>query len=159
MTGNWISDLGTADSPLHWVMNGSFVLQGVLISVGALLMRRLFPAKWSFRLSLLLFLISGLGVLVVGLVPADKIAQVHRVAALVHLVAGNLAMILMGLAMIAAAARMRFRGVITLFAGLLGLTALALLSLGEKDVGTFERLAAYPLTLWLTWMGWLMFDS
>jgi len=34
-----------------------------------------------------------------------------------------------------------------------------LLGLGEKDVGTFERMAAYPLTLWLTWMGWLMFYS
>ena len=93
MTGNWISDLGTADSPLHWVMNGSFVLQGVLISVGAILMRRLFPAKWTFQIALLLFLISGLGVLVVGLVPEDKVAEVHRLGALVHLGAGNVAMI------------------------------------------------------------------
>jgi hypothetical membrane protein len=159
MTANWISDLGTANSPLHWVMNGSFVVQGVLISVGAILMRRLFPAKASYRVALLLFLVSGLGVLVVGLVPEDSDAQVHRVAALVHLLAGNLAMILMGVSMLAGAARVRFRGAITLLAGLLGLTALVLLGLGEKDVGTFERMAAYPLTLWLTWMGWLMFHS
>jgi hypothetical membrane protein len=157
MTGNWISDLGAANSPRHWVMNVSFVLQGVLISVGAILMRRLFPAKLSYRVALLLFLVSGLGVLVVGLAPEDSDAQVHRVAALAHLLAGNLAMVLMGVAMLAGAARVRFRGAITLLAGLLGLTALALLGLGEKDVGTFERMAAYPLTLWLTWMGWLMF--
>jgi hypothetical membrane protein len=159
MTGNWISDLGTANSPLHWIMNGSFVVQGVLISVGAILMRRLFPAKASYRVALLLFLVSGVGVLVVGLVPEDSNAQVHRVAALAHLLAGNLAMILIGVAMLAGAARVRFRGVITLLAGLLGLTALVLLGLGEKDVGTFERMAAYPLTLWLTWMGWIMFHS
>jgi hypothetical membrane protein len=140
-------------------MNGSFVLQGVLISVGAILMRRLFPAKWSFRVALLLFLVSGVGVLVVGLVPADRNAQVHQMAALAHLLAGNLAMIVIGLAMIAGAARTRFRGAITLLAGLLGLTALILLGLGEKDVGTFERLAAYPLTLWLTWTGFLMFHA
>jgi hypothetical membrane protein len=157
MSMNWISDLGAAHSPLHWVMNGSFVVQGVLISVGAILMRRLFPAKGSYRVALLLFLVSGVGVLVVGLVPEDSDAQVHRLAALAHLLAGNLAMILMGLAMVAGAARVRFRGAITLLAGLLGLTALTLLGLGEKDVGTFERLAAYPLTLWLTWTGWLMF--
>jgi hypothetical membrane protein len=157
MTGNWISDLGAANSPRQWVMNGSFVVQGVLISVGAILMRRLFPAKASYRLALLLFLVSGVGVLVVGLVPEDRDAQVHRVAAIAHLLAGNLAMVLIALAMLAGAARVRFRGVITLLAGLLGLTALALLGLGEKDVGTFERMAAYPLTLWLTWMGWLMF--
>ena len=159
MSMNWISDLGAANSPLHWVMNGSFVLQGVLISVGAILMGRLFPAKWSYRLALLLFLISGLGVLAVGLAPEDKNAEVHQVAATVHLVAGNLAMILIGLAMFTGAARKRFRGFISLLAGLLGLTALVLLSLGEKDVGTFERLAAYPLTLWLTWMGFLMFHA
>jgi hypothetical membrane protein len=159
MTGNWISDLGAANSPRHWVMNVSFVLQGVLISVGAILMRRLFPAKLSYRVALLLFLVSGLGVLVVGLAPEDSDAQVHRVAALAHLLAGNLAMVLIGVAMLAGAARVRFRGAITLLAGLLGLTALALLGLGEKDVGTFERMAAYPLTLWLTWTGWLMFHS
>ena len=157
MTGNWISDLGTAHSPRYWVMNGSFIVQGVLISVGALLMRRLFPAKAGYRVALLLFLASGLGVLVVGLVPEDSNAQVHRMAALVHLLAGNLAMLVIGVSMLAGAARVRFRGVITLLAGLLGLTALALLALGEKDVGTFERMASYPLTLWLTWMGWLMF--
>ena len=159
MTGNWISDLGAANSPRHWVMNVSFVLQGVLISVGAILMRRLFPAKLSYRVALLLFLVSGVGVLVVGLVPEDRDAQVHRVAALAHLLAGNLAMILIGVSMLAGAARVRFRGVITLLAGLLGLTALALLGLGEKDVGTFERMAAYPLTLWLTWTGFLMFHG
>jgi hypothetical membrane protein len=159
MSMNWISDLGAANSPLYWVMNGSFVLQGVLISVGAILMRRLFPAKWGFRIPLLLFLVSGVGVLVLGLVPEDRGAQVHRLAAEVHLGAGNLAMVLMGLAMIAAAARMRFRGCITLLAGLLGLTGLVLLGLGEKDVGAMERLAAYPLTLWLTWIGFLMFHA
>ncbi len=159
MTMNWISDLGTAKSPLHWVMNGSFVLQGLLISVGAILMRRLFPAKWSYQVALMLFLVSGLGVLVLGLVPEDRVAEVHRLGAQVHLLAGNLGMILMGLAMIAGTARRRFRGAITLLAGLLGLTALTLLALGEKDVGTFERLSAYPLTLWLTWMGFLMFHA
>src|SRR5882757_886891 len=105
MSMNWISDLGAANSPLHWVMNGSFVLQGVLISVGAILMRRLFPAKWSYRVALLLFLVSGVGVLVVGLGPADRIAQVQRPGVMVHLGAGNLAMILIGLAMVTGAAR------------------------------------------------------
>src|ERR1700749_1342778 len=138
MTGNWISDLGAANSPRHWIMNGSFVAQGVLISVGAILMRRLFPAKASYRVALLLFLVSGVGGLVVGLVPEDSDAQVHRVAALVHLLTGNFAMILIGLAMIAGTARVRFRGVISLLAGLLGLTALVLLGLGGKKVGTFE---------------------
>src|ERR1700748_829670 len=85
MTGNWISALGAANSPRHWVMNGSFVVQGVLISVGALLMRRLFPPKAAYRMALSLFVLSGLGVLVVGLVPEDSNARIHQMAALVHL--------------------------------------------------------------------------
>ena len=46
MARNYISDLGAvrcggtaACSSLHWVMNGSFVLQGLLIVFGAVLVR------------------------------------------------------------------------------------------------------------------------
>ena len=39
MARDYISDLGSARSPLHWVMNGSFMLQGLLIFLGAVLVR------------------------------------------------------------------------------------------------------------------------
>ena len=39
MARDFISDLGSARSPLHWVMNGSFMLQGLLIFFGAVLAR------------------------------------------------------------------------------------------------------------------------
>src|ERR1700721_2671183 len=57
-----ISDLGSPRSPLHWVMNGSFMLQGLLIFFGAVLARRYFPARLGFQVALLLLAGAGGGV-------------------------------------------------------------------------------------------------
>src|ERR1700678_4050137 len=84
MARNYISDLGAvrcdvsaACSSLHWVMNGSFMLQGFLIVFGAVLLRGFFPAKHVYRIALALFVIAGLGVLEVGAVPEDVNFQLH----------------------------------------------------------------------------------
>jgi putative Mn2+ efflux pump MntP len=146
-------------------MNGSFVLQGFLISLGAVLVHRIFPARWNYWVALVLLVVSGAGVIVVGLVPEDADAQVHRLGALAHLLAGNLVMILVGAMTLAGAAaqpfRMRATGWITLAAGsagllallALGLSSLSALSTGEWIAGVVERLAAYPIPLWLTGTG------
>ncbi len=61
MARNYISDLGAVRcdgaatcSSLHWVMNGSFVLQGLLIVFGTVLVRSFFPcaARLSDRAGL-----------------------------------------------------------------------------------------------------------
>jgi len=165
MMRNWISDLGSGRSPLHRVMNGSFVLQGLLISLGAVLVHRVFPARWIYWVALVLLMISGVGVMVVGLVPEDADAPMHRLGALIHLLGGNLAMILVGVMTLIGAAsrpfRMRATGWITLAAGsagllallALGLSGLSALSTEGQIAGAVERLAAYPLPLWLTWTG------
>jgi hypothetical membrane protein len=172
MARNYISDLGAvrcsgspACSSLHWVMNSSFVLQGLLIVFGAVLVRGFFPAKPVYRIALLLFAIAGLGVLEVGLVPEDVNPRLHVLGAVAHFLGGNLAMILLGLVMIrrsvCEALPLRFKSWITFALGSIGLLATIALgfhgtpswaSLGW-DVGTVERLAAYPLPLWLTWTG------
>jgi len=79
-------------------------------------------------------------------------------------VGGNLAMILLGLAMIRRAGSLpgdRWKSWVTFVAGSIGL--LATLSLEFRgtpswdalgwQTGLVERLAAYPLPLWLTWTG------
>jgi hypothetical membrane protein len=159
MTANWISDLGATTAPWHWVMNGSFLLQGVLIAGGAVLVRSLFPARWVYWLVLFLWVAAGIGVLFVGLFPENVDIQVHGLAALVHFLCGNLAMILLGLTSIR-----RWRGRITLAAGVTGLVGL--LTVGYLNshpgsalavhAGLVERFAAYPLPLWLTWTGYLL---
>jgi hypothetical membrane protein len=159
MTGNWVSDLGAVSSPLHWIMNASLVLQGVLIAGGAVLVRAFFPARWWYWLVLLLLVVSGVAMVVVGLYPEDVDIQTHGLAALYHLQAGNAALVLLGLIRIR-----RSKGQITLAAGAVGLAALQLLTYINAHpttalalrAGLIERIAVYPLPLWLTWTGWLM---
>jgi hypothetical membrane protein len=144
MRRDYISDLGAFSSSLHWVMNGSFVLQGLLIFFGAVLLRRLLP-----RIAVVLLAVAGLGVLVVGLVPEDTNARLHLQGAAANFLGGNLAIILLA---------KRWKSWIALAAGSIGLLAtLALAFRGVGwDAGTMERLAAYPLPLFLSWSGWRM---
>jgi hypothetical membrane protein len=173
MARNYISDLGAVRcdggatcSSLHWVMNGSFVLQGFLIVFGAVLVRSFFPARLVYRIALALFVIAGIGVLEVGMAPEDVNFKLHVLGAAANFLGGNLAMIVLGLVMIRGsvclAPRLRIRSWITFALGSVGLLAtLALAFRGtpswaslEWNAGTVERLAAYPLPLWLTWTGW-----
>jgi hypothetical membrane protein len=175
MARNYISDLGAvrcggspACSSLHWVMNGSFVLQGLLIVFGAVLLRGFFPARPVYRIALILFGIAGVGVLEVGLVPQDVDLRLHLLGAIANFLGGNLAMILLGLVMIrrsvCEALPSRFRSWTTFALGSIGLLATVALAFRDTpswvtlawNPGTVERLAAYPLPLWLTWTGFLI---
>jgi hypothetical membrane protein len=167
MARDYISDLGAAHYSLHWVMNSSFILQGLLIFFGAVLVRSNFPARPVYRVALLLFAVAGIGVFVVGLVPEDINFRLHIAAAVANFLGGNLAMIVLGLVLIRRSvcrpAGNRWRSWITFAAGAVGL--LATMALGFRgtpswaamgwEAGTVERLAAYPLPLWLTWTGYL----
>jgi hypothetical membrane protein len=173
MARNYLSDLGAVRcggaatcSSLHWVMNGSFVLQGLLIVFGTVLVRSFFPERLVYRVALALFVIAGIGVLEVGMVPQDINLRLHLLGAAANFLGGNLAMILLGLVMIrrsvCEAPPLRWRSWITFALGSVGMLAtLALAFRGTPswaalgwNAGTVERLAAYPLPLWLTWTGW-----
>ncbi len=170
MARNAISDLGArhafrADdrapasiSPWHALMNASFTLQGMLIVFGALLVRRLLPGGRLATGAWLLFILSGLALCVVGLNPEDVHRRLHLLAAAVHFVAGALAMLLAGFAFLPKA---QAAGRASLASGALALSATLLLGLRGNaawshlalPAGTVERVAAYPLPLWLTVTG------
>jgi len=161
---NYISDLGAAQSPFHWVMNGSFVLQGLLIFFGAVLVRGFFPPRLVYRFALVLFAIAGIGVLVVGLVPEDTNARLHVEGAVAHFLGGNLAILIVGAAWLLQSGREpvaeRWKSWFTCVLGAVGLMATIALRFRASpswhwDTGTVERLAAYPIPLWLTWIGYL----
>jgi hypothetical membrane protein len=159
MARDYISDLGSARSPLHWVMNGSFVLQGFLIFFGALLVRGFFPARPFYRFALFLLAVAGVGVLVVGLVPEDADFRLHILGAVANFLGGNLAMMVLG--------AIRPKSWITFAAGSGGLLAMLALAFRGSPAwaalglhaGTVERLACYPLPLWLTWTGLRMLSG
>jgi hypothetical membrane protein len=163
---NFISDLGAAScgdgagcSPLHALMNASFVLQGALIFAGAVLVWPLFP-KGLARLALGLIAASGAGVAVVGLAPEDAAPGWHYLGAAENLLLTNAGAALLGVALLRERRPRRAVGLLSLAFGVLGLAGLAGLASGFDfglGVGAIERVAAYPFPLWIAGMGvWLL---
>ena len=168
LSQNFISDLGALRcdaaargvcSPLHALMNGSFVLQGVLIVAGALLVWPLFPRGALWTIALLLVGASGFGVFVVGLAPEDVAPGPHYLGAAENFLCCNSGMALMGVAMARWRPETRLIGLVSLAAGLIGLAGVGLLAahvyLG-LGVGIVERATAYPFTLWIGALGLLL---
>jgi hypothetical membrane protein len=149
---NVISDLGTAASPSAVLMNVSFVLQGVLIAVGALLLAPALLGRGG-RVARSLLVLAGLGVALVGVFHSDTASTPHAVAAGVYFLAGAI-----GLVALAYAVRPRSEALGTTLAalGLLGVVgtvffgAAVFLFLGE---GGMERVPGYVLPIALAVAG------
>jgi hypothetical membrane protein len=161
---NYISDLGALScgagcSPLHALMNASFVLQGVLIFAGAFVVWPLFSTRLE-RLALGLAAASGLGVALVGLAPEDATPAWHYFGAAENLLFCNAGAALMGVALLREGTAPRALGLLSLAFGLVGLAGLGGLAVGHDfglGVGGVERVAAYPFPLWIAGMGaWII---
>jgi hypothetical membrane protein len=162
---NFISDLGALScagggcSPLHALMNASFVLQGVLIFTGAVVVWPLF-STWLARLALGLVSASGFGVAVVGLAPEDSAPGWHYLGVAENLLFCNAGAALLGVALLREGAAPRTVGLLSLGFGLIGLAGLVGLAVGYDfglGAGGVERVAAYPFPLWIAGMGaWLL---
>ncbi|OFI39178.1 hypothetical protein BIU82_15020 [Arthrobacter sp. SW1] len=178
-----ISDLGAAHcgpfngyevcSPLNWLMNASFVLQGVAMVLGAVLLsspllsvaaqpgervvrrgpgRIPWLAAGAFRA---LVLLGGVGQAVVGLVPEDTFLAWHLTGAGFYFIAAPLALLLLGLVWLR---RTSMSWLVLLF-GLvsLGATVFVLASgLRVEEPGAVERMMAYPIILGLSFVGLLL---
>jgi len=158
---NFISDLGAIHcaaemcSPRHAFMNASFCVQGLLILVGALLIRPLFRQNFSTLAGFILLPISGLGLIGVGLWPEDTNPGMHYAAAAAHFMGSGFGMLLLGRSLLARQ-RTRWVGLFTFTSGFITLAATVLvwqkIGLG-MGLGGMERVAAYPFTVWLVGMG------
>jgi hypothetical membrane protein len=164
LSHNYISDLGNTGcgpwpnptsndicSPWHDVFDVSSVLLGVLVVLGAILVRSGFPTRRSSMVGLLCMAIGGLGSIGVGLSPENVNLTVHSVSALVAFVVGNFSLVVLGFAMFRDT---RWDGLraYTMLSGVVGLVA-TVLYVGHHDltlgVGGMERLIVAPLLLWL----------
>jgi hypothetical membrane protein len=147
-----ISALGTAASPGHAAMNASFVVQGVLIAAGVVLLDRALLGAARRAVEVLLGL-AAVGVVVVGLAPQDAQHGLHVIGAVLYLAGGSL-----GLGALAYAVRPRSEFVGTVLAGL-GVVATAMTVFFVTGVTHFlgtggtERAAAYPLPVGLALAG------
>lgn len=161
---NNISDLGNVHcgefggrdvcSPLHDLMNVSFVLGGVLFLGGTLLTASAWPRTAVSYLARLLLAATAGGWMVAGLSPADVNEELHVIGgAFVIFVFGNLALLLIGFVRTGPIARVRWYAVAF---GVLGLLAMVLHFTGNGlglGVGGMERVTAYGVPVWLVVAG------
>jgi hypothetical membrane protein len=171
---NYISDLGNTAcgpfkvphgtpayvcSPMHSAMNASFIIAGLLTIAGAVLLRRFWPRSRGTTVALVLLVITGLGKIVVGLVPENTNIDLHLFAAF-NIPVGCVAILLLSLPARQPNRAVSLTGMVL---AVIGLAATALstaaefatdssLDLGLR-AGGMERLADYPGALWILMIG------
>jgi hypothetical membrane protein len=140
--------IDVACSPWHALMNASIIANGVLIPLGAMLTRRLWPRSRPMTVALVAIALTAPGHFMVGFWPSDTGPSMHLMGAGTILALGNPGMVLAGLA---AWRERRSQAVTSLILGVAGIAG-TLLFLNDIDLGIglggMERVAFYPLTLW-----------
>lgn len=132
-------------SPQHVWMNISFIVLGLAMALGALLLAR---KRRRGRIAFGLMAVGGLGAIMVGFVPMDTDYVLHIVGADIAFLFGNIALIVFGFTL----REPLWIRIVALLAGVVALTGLVLflththLFLG---LGGMERVAAYPMVLWM----------
>lgn len=155
---NTISDLGntacaTYDhrfvcSPLHLYMNLSFILLGLAMAIGALVIYGQSNKSVGTLTGLGGTILAGIGTILVGFSPENSISWLHILGASLPLVMGNIGVIVLGNSL-AVAKPLRIYSFLTGFVTLAGLILfVSHIYLGIGD-GGMERVAAYPQPIWL----------
>ena len=145
---NYISDLGNTAcgpqvcSPLHDLVNASFVVTGALHLLGAALLVDAWPRRRLAAFTTWLYMVAGIGLILAGANPENENLAMHAQGALTGLLFLNLGTLVFGINVLAAA---RWLGGLAIACGLVGLLGLAvfLLRLGVP-AGLSERVADYP---------------
>ncbi|WP_330253437.1 DUF998 domain-containing protein [Nocardia sp. NBC_00565] len=150
-----ISDLGITTctpnlcSPLHLLMNATFVVLGLLTIVGAIGFRDYIPhgpRQWSI---VALAVIIGLSTAATGVFPSNDGIVVHGLAVMPALVSRHIVLTLLSIWL------WKQRRLAAIWSGVCastGLTGTVLLTIGLQ-VGIAERLVFYPLPTWMAITG------
>jgi hypothetical membrane protein len=157
-----ISDLGNTAcgtwngryvcSPLHDLMNASFIVLGVTMILGSVLTFHYFAKGRAAAAGFAAMAASGLGVVMVGFFPENSVPALHGLGAAIPFVLGNITLAVLALTL-EMPALLRAYSFLSGIIALLGLAAYAsghYLGLGE---GGIERVVAYPQTVCLAVIG------
>lgn len=166
---NTISDLGNTIcgnqsgrqvcSPMHSLMNGAFVLLGLIMAIGSLLIYQEFREHRATLVGFSMMALGGLGTILVGLFPENTVAALHITGAALPFVFGNLSLVVLGVSLFKIAPVFK---TYTIISGLVPLIALVLLLSRHYfglGVGGMERLVSYPQVIWLVIFGSYMSKS
>jgi hypothetical membrane protein len=141
-------------SPLHGLMNGSFVLTGVLVIVGAVLLWKHWPTGWLADGATVLWIMLGFGKIIVGLAPENTNIGLHLIGCL-NVQLGALAILLLAMVITRTDPWLARFGYV--LAGV-GLSGTILGTIGEYagpvlylglGGGGMQRVASYPSLIWL----------
>jgi hypothetical membrane protein len=144
-----ISELGIPDanSPLFWLMNSAFILIGLTLIFGNFYTFKDFIVR-NRRIFYVLTLITGLGVIIVGLIHGGNplTSGYHTLGAVMAILGGNVLLVLISRLMDGFAQYQK----ITLLLGLIGLVAFWILFFSMESIymAVFERLSVYTLVIW-----------
>ncbi len=149
---NALSDLGAIGASTNILWNGQLFVTGVLLFVGMYLL--FYRTTWELgtikrrNLLAIVYLLPGVGTIVVSLFPENSILVIHGTAALVVFILG------------AVGAMYSYRLVhppLRHFSVVLGIISLVSIPIflagGPSFLGLMERLVVYPFMLWLISFG------
>lgn len=148
-------------SPRHLEINISMALEGILLVLGAIMVRRTFNARPGFTAATTLMVLSGLGIFWAGAAPVDIADKLNLVASNTYLIAGGLAILTYGISMFLNPAQRMLPAVASVLFGLPLLCAGIMTAAGSGNMfeasgapqGIVYRLAAYGIPLWAVAMG------
>ena len=166
---NVISDLGNSAcglyaeryvcSPDHALMNASFILLGLTMALGSLLIYQELKTSTPSFIGFSLMGLAGLGTVLVGLYPENTSSIMHASGAFLALFISNISLIVLALALSSVPKSLR---IYTFISGAISIIAFILfashtyIGLGQ---GGMERLVSYPQTIWLILFGIYMTHS
>ncbi|HEX6446589.1 MAG TPA: DUF998 domain-containing protein [Streptosporangiales bacterium] len=140
-------------SPLHPLMNASFIVVGVLVLTGLVLTHRFWPRGFLGTSGLAFVTIAGVGIIAFGFVPETVDNHLHVLIGLADFPAQGLGMLLLGLSVRRARPRVALYSVLC---GAVNLVATALYFDGDDvsfGIGVVERIAVDPFLFWLVGIG------
>jgi hypothetical membrane protein len=161
---NEISDLGSTTcgpvtvltyhvivcSPLHQVMNATFIVAGLLTVLGAIGTRPAWPRRRLTTWGLAFLALSGVSEMGVGLAPEDVHPALHVAASIPGILGLSVAVLLLGGAVWRAR---RWTAAYSLVSGAVGLFGFFIAPSLGVGTGAAERLAGYPGVAWQIVLG------
>ena len=154
---NWISDLGipvvtqisgyTVNSPLHALMNFTFIVYGLLVVIAYVMLKSILPKG---RIARLLAISHGIGFILVGIFPGYEwsLGFMHQFGAILVIFGGNIAIILLGINIYRESRQIfAVTGIILGIAGLIA-TIIMFANSTSPIAGIYERGAIYPTLIW-----------
>jgi hypothetical membrane protein len=162
LSSNFISDLGAVNcaseagigyvcSPLHAFMNASFISIGICTIAGVVLLVDQWPRKPSITVGLLLLVLFGVGKVVVGLAPEDQRLFLHAIGSL-GILFGNVGCLVLAAGLWRTARPLALVFLCIGVAGIIGFVLLFVPALTTTR-GAVERVADWPLPIWLAVLG------